>query len=90
MGNYRSLGSAAKVNLALSQLPSFSGLKNGNEQLSGRIHIGPDIVTSNLIRFGEYGYFSTRGPTDSHSLLTDPAGAWRRACHVDTCAVRAI
>lgn len=45
--NYRSQGAAAKVNLALSGLPSFSALENedgdGAAQLSGRIHIGPDI-----------------------------------------------
>jgi phytoene dehydrogenase-like protein len=45
--NYRSRGAAAKINLALSGLPSFPALKkvdgNGSAQLSGRIHIGPDI-----------------------------------------------
>lgn len=46
--NYRSQGAAAKVNLALSGLPSFSALEKSGAgsaaaQLSGRIHIGPDI-----------------------------------------------
>jgi phytoene dehydrogenase-like protein len=45
--NYRSQGAAAKVNLALSGLPSFSALEkvdgDGAAQLSGRIHIGPEI-----------------------------------------------
>jgi phytoene dehydrogenase-like protein len=45
--NYRSQGAAAKINLALAGLPSFSALKkvdgDGSTQLSGRIHIGPDI-----------------------------------------------
>jgi phytoene dehydrogenase-like protein len=45
--NYRSAGSAAKVNLALAALPSFAALKNsgaeGVAELRGRIHVGPDI-----------------------------------------------
>ncbi len=43
--NYRSTGSAAKVNLALSGLPTFPGLNGSGKaaKLSGRIHIGPDI-----------------------------------------------
>jgi phytoene dehydrogenase-like protein len=40
--NYRTEGSAAKVNIALSSIPSFSGISDA-EQLAGRIHIGPDI-----------------------------------------------
>ena len=43
--NYRAHGTVAKVHLALSGLPQFPALANGdsNEKLSGRIHIGPDI-----------------------------------------------
>src|SRR5581483_6355760 len=41
--NYRMNGTVAKVNLALSGLPSFSGLDANNDALSGRIHIGPGI-----------------------------------------------
>jgi phytoene dehydrogenase-like protein len=47
--NYRSVGATAKVNLALSALPSFTALERrnaGNEAaraLSGRIHIGPHV-----------------------------------------------
>jgi phytoene dehydrogenase-like protein len=43
--NYRAQGTVAKVNLALSALPEFSGLSNGDavEKLSGRIHFGSDI-----------------------------------------------
>ena len=45
--NYRSQGAAAKLNLALAGLPSFSALKKANgegtTELQGRIHIGPDI-----------------------------------------------
>lgn len=42
MRNYRSQGSAAKVNLALSRLPRFEGVSE-SERLSGRIHVGPEI-----------------------------------------------
>ena len=48
--SYRSVGSVAKVNLALSGLPTFtalssnmSGSSGGTRALSGRIHIGPDL-----------------------------------------------
>src|SRR5258706_14826890 len=43
--NYRAIGTVAKVHLALSTLPQFTALSNGdaNEPLSGRVHIGPDI-----------------------------------------------
>jgi phytoene dehydrogenase-like protein len=75
MGNYKSLGSTAKVNLALSQLPGFSGLKNGNEQLSGRIHIGPDIdYIEHAFDSAKYGDFSPRPYMDiTIPSLTDPS-----------------
>jgi phytoene dehydrogenase-like protein len=45
--NYRSQGAVAKLNLALSGLPSFSALEKSDSdsaaKLSGRIHIGPEI-----------------------------------------------
>jgi phytoene dehydrogenase-like protein len=40
--NYRSHGTLAKMNLALSALPAFTG-STGPETLSGRIHLGPEI-----------------------------------------------
>ena len=40
--NYRAAGTVAKVNLALSAMPSFTGPAD-QELLSGRIHIGPDL-----------------------------------------------
>jgi phytoene dehydrogenase-like protein len=40
--NYRAPGVVAKVNLALSALPSFRGVANPAD-LHGRIHIGPSI-----------------------------------------------
>ncbi|HEV7745756.1 MAG TPA: NAD(P)/FAD-dependent oxidoreductase [Pyrinomonadaceae bacterium] len=42
--NYRAQGVSAKINLALSGLPSFSGINDDSrDKLSGRIHVGPDI-----------------------------------------------
>jgi phytoene dehydrogenase-like protein len=74
IGNYKSLGSAAKVNLALSQLPGFPGLRDGNEQLSGRIHIGPDIdYIEHAFDSAKYGEFSPRPYMDiTIPSLTDP------------------
>lgn len=40
--NYRSQGTVAKVNFALSGLPPLAG-SQGPESLAGRIHIGPEI-----------------------------------------------
>ena len=42
MRNYRAQGTVAKVNLALSALPSFIGVTDAS-MLTGRIHIGPDL-----------------------------------------------
>lgn len=42
MRNYRASGTVAKINLALSGLPSFRGIDN-RESLSGRMHIGPTL-----------------------------------------------
>lgn len=45
--NYRSLGTVAKMHLALTDLPKFEGIRCADgdcrDKLSGRIHIGPDI-----------------------------------------------
>jgi phytoene dehydrogenase-like protein len=57
--SYRAMGTVAKVNLALSALPAFSGITNGASDLSGGIHIGPD--TSYIERAfdaAKYGEFS--------------------------------
>lgn len=76
--NYRSAGSAAKVNLALAALPSFAALKNsgaeGAEGLRGRIHVGPDIDylerAFDAAKYGDYSpepYMDVTIPT-----LADP------------------
>jgi phytoene dehydrogenase-like protein len=41
--NYRAEGTVAKVNLALSGLPAFTGASRDAAVLSGRIHIGPGL-----------------------------------------------
>jgi phytoene dehydrogenase-like protein len=41
--NYRAQGTVAKVNLALSGLPAFTGASRDATVLSGRIHIGPGL-----------------------------------------------
>src|SRR5436189_6438010 len=42
--NYRMNGTVAKVNLALSALPTFTGLNGNPDALTRGIHIGPEIV----------------------------------------------
>src|SRR5262249_40159816 len=58
---YRAPGTAAKLNLALSGLPSFTGV-NGSDpkvKLSGRIHIGPEIdYLERAFDASKYGEFS--------------------------------
>ena len=41
--NYRSSGTVAKINLALSALPSFTSLPDDESALRGFIHIGPEL-----------------------------------------------
>ncbi len=74
--NYRMAGTVAKVNLALSGLPSFTALKNSNNgALSGRIHIGPEIdYLERAFDESKYGNFS-RQPYLEATIpsLTDPS-----------------
>ena len=56
--NYRSHGTLAKMNFALSGLPAFAG-SPGPEALSGRIHIGPEIdYLERAFDHAKYGEFS--------------------------------
>ncbi len=59
--NYRSVGTVAKINLALSALPEFTALKgkaNGNP-LQGRIQISPEIdYLERAFDESKYGNFS--------------------------------
>jgi phytoene dehydrogenase-like protein len=81
--NYRATGTSAKVNLALSGLPSFAGreTQNAKEKLSGRIHIGPEIDylerAFDAAKYGDYSmqpYMDITIPTLSDPGLA-PAGA---------------
>jgi phytoene dehydrogenase-like protein len=75
--NYRAHGTVAKLHLALSALPKFTGLNNGDavERLSGRIHIGPDIdYLERAFDAAKYGDFSPRPHLDiTIPSLTDPS-----------------
>lgn len=73
--NYRMNGTVAKINLALSGLPSFSGLNANTEALTGRIHIGPGIdYLERAFDESKYGNFS-RAPYLEIAIpsLTDPS-----------------
>ena len=71
--NYRSQGTVAKVNLALSALPRFAGA-GGADVLSGRIHIGPEIdYLERAFDHAKYGEFSTEPWLDvSIPSILDP------------------
>ena len=72
---YRSVGTVAKVNLALSRLPSFKAIKNAAADLSGRIHIGPDTdYLERAFDAAKYGDFSQRPFLDvTIPSITDPS-----------------
>jgi phytoene dehydrogenase-like protein len=73
--HYRGNGTVAKVNLALSGLPTFTALKNGDANaLKGRIHIGDEIdYLERAFDESKYGNFS-RQPYLEATIpsLTDP------------------
>ena len=57
MKHYRSRGTLAKVNLALSALPNFSGATR--EMLAGRVRLAPDIdYLERAFDHAKYGRFS--------------------------------
>jgi phytoene dehydrogenase-like protein len=73
--HYRGNGTVAKVNLALSALPTFTALKNADSSaLKGRIHIGHEIdYLERAFDESKYGNFS-RQPYLEATIpsLTDP------------------
>jgi phytoene dehydrogenase-like protein len=78
--NYRAVGVSAKINLALSGLPSFTGINAGDlaeakSKLSGRIHIGPDIdYLERAFDAAKYGDYSPAPYMDiTIPSLLDPA-----------------
>lgn len=72
--NYRARGTTAKVNLALSALPSFRGVASAAD-LRGRIHIGPSVdYLERAFDASKYGAISTDPYLDvSIPSLHDPA-----------------
>jgi phytoene dehydrogenase-like protein len=72
--HYRGNGTVAKVNLALSGLPTFTALKNQDDALKGRIHIGPEIdYLERAFDESKYGNFSRQPYLEAtFPSLTDP------------------
>jgi phytoene dehydrogenase-like protein len=59
MKHYRSRGTLAKVNLALSALPSFTGASR--DMLAGRVRLAPDLdYLERAFDHAKYGRFSTQ------------------------------
>ncbi len=91
MKHYRSRGTLAKVNLALSALPSFTGATR--EMLAGRVRLAPDLdYLERAFDHAKYGRFST-DPWIEFTIpsLDDPnARAPRRARALGVCAVCAL
>lgn len=74
--HYRTPGTVAKVNLALSALPKFTALGSdrANQALHGRIHIGPEIdYLERAFDESKYGDFSQHPYLEvTIPSLTDP------------------
>ena len=84
--NYRAHGTVARIDLALSALPSFDGIDE-TEKLSGHIHVGPDIdYLERAFDAAKYGEISPRPylditlPTINAASLA-PAGAHVMSIH---------
>lgn len=72
--NYRSMGTVAKINLALSSLPDFPALKDAN-LLRGRIQISPEIdYLEKAFDESKYGNFSRQPYLEiTFPSLADPS-----------------
>jgi phytoene dehydrogenase-like protein len=82
--NYRSVGTVAKINLALSALPAFTALNSqpgasNAASLSGRIHIGPNIDylerAFDAVKYGEISpepYLDITIPSLTDTSLAPP------------------
>jgi len=73
--NYRMNGTVAKINLALSGLPTFTALNGNSGALTGRIQIGPEIdYLERAFDESKYGNFS-RAPYLEITIpsLADPS-----------------
>jgi phytoene dehydrogenase-like protein len=79
--NYRSMGTVAKINLALSRLPEFTTLKPGSRStsngnlLQGRIQISPEIdYLERAFDDSKYGNFSHNPYVEiAFPSLSDPS-----------------
>ena len=74
--HYRTPGTVAKVNLALSGLPNFTALSGASgDALSGRIHIGPEIdYLERAFDESKYGNFSRQPYLDvAIPTVADPS-----------------
>jgi len=78
--NYRMHGTVAKVNLALSGLPSFKGVNGNTALLGGRIQVSPEIDylerafdTSKYGEFSQHPYLEATIPSLADPSLA-PAG----------------
>jgi phytoene dehydrogenase-like protein len=87
MNNYRAHGAVARIDLALSGLPSFTGCKETGP-LSGHIHIGPEIdYLEQAFDAAKYGEISARPymdvtlPSINDSTLAPSGGAHVMSIH---------
>jgi phytoene dehydrogenase-like protein len=73
--HFRMPGTVAKVNLALSGLPNFTGINGNAEALRGRVHIGPEIdYLERAFDESKYGNFSKQPYLEATiPSLTDPS-----------------
>lgn len=73
--HYRMPGTVAKMNLALSALPTFTAIREHDEALRGRLHIGPEIdYLERAFDESKYGSFSSRPYLEvTIPSLTEPA-----------------
>jgi phytoene dehydrogenase-like protein len=89
--SYRSLGTVAKINLALSGLPTFRAAlssSDGVQALAGRIHIGPDLeYLERAFDASKYGEYSARPYLDvTIPSITDPGLAQAPGHVMSICA----
>ncbi|HEX6716837.1 MAG TPA: NAD(P)/FAD-dependent oxidoreductase [Pyrinomonadaceae bacterium] len=77
MRNYRAPGVVAKINFALSAIPAFRGVNDGDAKtkLSGRIHIAPEIdYLERAFDASKYGDFSSEPYLDINiASIGDPS-----------------
>ena len=73
--SYRAAGTVAKINLALSALPNFTGLRGDTRALGGFIHIGPEFdYLERAFDASKYGTWSAHPYLEiTIPSLSDPA-----------------